>query len=90
MTLYELMVPGGCYYQVGDVSPTARRAQAYPTYIKDAEGKRTVAFVDLAKAYGIEDVPGGYFYGAHHPDELDPDLKGIPLLSIFASPDPWA
>ena len=85
MVLYELMVPGGCYYQVGEVVADGKKGNAYPTYVKDPEGKRTVAFVDLAKAYGIEDVPGGYFYGAHHPDELDPDLKGIPLLSIFAS-----
>jgi hypothetical protein len=85
MTLYELVVPGGIYYQVGDVVADGKKGSAYPTYIKDGEGKRTVAFVNLAETYGIDEVTGGYFYGAHHPDELNPDLKGIPLLSIFAS-----
>ena len=85
MLLYELVVPGGIYYQIGDVVADGKKGSAYPTYIKDAEGKRTVAFVNLAEAYGIDEVTGGYFYGAHHPDELNPDLKGIPLLSIFAS-----
>lgn len=85
MTLYELLVPGGVYYQVGEAIADGKKGNAYPTYLKDAAGKRTVAFVNLAEAYGVDDVPGGYFYGAHHPDELDADKKGIPLLSIFAS-----
>jgi hypothetical protein len=85
MTMYELMVPGGIYYQVGDVVADGKNGRVYPTYIKDKEGARTVAFVNLSQQYGIEDVPGGYYYGAHHVDELNPDLKGIPLLSIFAS-----
>jgi hypothetical protein len=85
MTLYELMVPGGIYYQIGDVAADGKNGRDYPTYVKDGDGKRTVAFVNLAEQYGIKDVPGGYYYGAHHPDELNPDLKGVPLLSIFAS-----
>ena len=84
MVLYELVVPGGIYYQCGEVVADGKKGSVYPTYIKDAEGKRSVAYVDLCGQYGVDDVPGGYFYGAHHPDELNPDLKGMPLLSIFA------
>lgn len=99
--LYALVVPGGIYYQVGDAAPgntdqgarAATRGKSYPTYLKrsvthddgSTEMKRTAAYVDLEASYGICEVPGGYFYGAHHPSESDPDKKGIPLLSIFAS-----
>jgi hypothetical protein len=85
MLMYELVVPGGIYYQVGETVADGRKGSTYPTYIKDAKGARTVAFVNLAADYGCDEVPGGYFYGAHHPDEMNPDLKGIPLLSIFYS-----
>jgi hypothetical protein len=85
MILYELMVPGGIYYQIGETPREGNdSSRAYPTYMQDADGGRQVAFLNLAERYGIEDIPGGYFYGSHHPDELNPDLKGIPLLSIFA------
>jgi len=95
VTLYELVVPGGIFYQVGDAPADSRQAnKVYPTYLRkpiknadtgDVELKRTTAFVNLAEQYGITEVPGGYFYGAHHPSERDPDKKGIPLLSIFSS-----
>lgn len=77
------------------------RERVYPTYLKHpvkvkggqgptdeggrVEYQRTNAFINLADTYGITEVPGGYFYGAHHPSERDPDKKGIPLLSIFGS-----
>jgi hypothetical protein len=100
VTLYELVVPGGIFYQVGEAPSKAGQSGAvYPTYLRkvvkreqadpesgdDTEVKRTAAFVNLAETYGITEVPGGYFYGAHHPSERDPDKKGIPLLSIFSS-----
>jgi hypothetical protein len=100
VTLYELVVPGGIFYQVGEAPKDGKGPNAvYPTYIRRAKRKpaekagepdevvleRTTAFVNLAETYGIREVPGGYFYGAHHPSERDPDKKGIPLLSIFAS-----
>ncbi len=104
VTLYGLVVPGGIYYQVGDLAPgnadgkpSGQATRSYPTYLQrevpkydddgqvtDYELERTAAYVDLAGTYGITEVPGGYFYGAHHPNETDPDRKGIPLLSIFA------
>jgi hypothetical protein len=96
VTLYELAVPGGIFYQVGEAPLNGKQAGAvYPTYLRkvvkkngsdgEPEYKRTAAFVDLAETYGITEVPGGYYYGAHHPSERDPDKKGIPLLSIFSS-----
>ncbi len=100
VTLYELVVPGGIFYQVGEAPTDGRKGgQVYPTYLRkvvkrqtpdpetgsDTEVKRTAAYIDLAETYGITEVPGGYYYGAHHPNERDPDKKGIPILSIFSS-----
>lgn len=99
VTLYALVLPGGIYYQVGDCAPgnqdqsRTTRGKSYKTYLRrpsknddtgETEMLRTAAYVDLEHTYGICEVPGGYFYGAHHPSESDPDKKGIPLLSIFA------
>lgn len=100
VTLYELVVPGGIFYQVGDAPKAGQGAgQVYPTYLKKAVRKpaerdgepdevtmeRTMAFVNLAETYGITEVPGGYFYGTHDPAERNPDQKGTPVLSVFAS-----
>lgn len=99
VTLYQLIVPGGIFYQVGEAPTDGRKSGAvYPTYLRKAvrtkdettgedttEMRRTAAFINLTETYGITEVPGGYYYGAHHPSELDPDKKGIPVLSIFSS-----
>jgi hypothetical protein len=98
VTLYELVVPGGIFYQVGEAPIDGRQnGKVFPTYLRKptriqtetgddvVEMRRTAAFVNLTDTYGLTEVPGGYFYGAHHSSERDPDKKGIPLLSIFSS-----
>jgi hypothetical protein len=85
MSLYALWVPGGVWYQVGPVPGRGNQRKGYRTYMVDGEGRSAAAFINLREQYGIDDVPGGYFYGAHHANERDPDKKGIPLLWTFGS-----
>ena len=87
-TLYELWVPGGVYYQIGNVPLEGRPAEGYPTdmNVYDRDGTLVTpreAFVDLEAEYGLCEVPGGYFYGSHWPQERDPDKKGYPLLWTY-------
>jgi hypothetical protein len=89
-TLYELWVPGGVYYQIGNVPLEGRPALGYPTnfavYRRDGSiVDKAEAFINLEAEYGLCDVPGGYFYGCHWPQERDPDKKGYPLLWTYRS-----
>jgi hypothetical protein len=73
LTLYELWVGGQVAYEIEGGS-----GQAMNTTLNGQE-----AVVDLEAEYGICQVPGGYFFGAHFANETDPAQKGIPFLAPF-------
>jgi hypothetical protein len=73
LTLYELHVGGQIVYEIDGGS-----GQQYDLRYNDRE-----AVIDLEAEYGICEVPGGYFFGAHHANETDPALKGIPFLAPY-------
>jgi hypothetical protein len=88
LMLYELWVPGGVYYQIGNLPLEGKPAVGYPTTMNTYDKDGTLvtaneAFVNLEAEYGLCDVPGGYFYGCHWPQERDPDQKGYPLLWTY-------
>lgn len=41
------------------------------------------AEIDLQAAYGLSEIPGGYFYGAHWANDPNPADKGMPFLHSF-------
>ncbi len=88
LTLYELWVPGGVFYQIGNVPLEGKPEEGYPTdmNVYDAQGTLVTAreaFINLEAEYGLCEVPGGYFYGSHWPQERDLDRKGFPLLWTY-------
>lgn len=80
-TLYELHTPGTIQYQIGGRDG----GRAYATTLRGAGQDGATATIDLAKEYGLTDVPGGYFYGAHFANETDPNKRGVPFLFPFIS-----
>jgi hypothetical protein len=83
-TLFALWTPGKVLYQIADThvgqDSQAARYTGLSTSMARPDGTYGDAMVDLEAEYGLCEVPGGYFYGAHHPDERDPDKKGYPFL----------
>jgi hypothetical protein len=81
-TLFELWTPGKVLYQVADThvgkSDSARYTGLSTQMLQN--GELVSAMIDLEQDFGLTEVPGGYFYGAHHPDERDPDKKGYPFI----------
>lgn len=71
LTLYELWVPGRVSYQISG-------RERYDTRLNESG-----AVVDLEKEFRLREVPGGYFYGSHLANEMDPAYRGIPLLWPF-------
>jgi hypothetical protein len=73
--LYELFLSSPCrvIMQVGS------GATGYRTTYRELDH----AEIDLSAEYGLSELPGGYFYGAHWPNDPDPDQKGIPFLFAF-------
>jgi len=73
LTLYELHIGGQIVYELEGGQNTR--------YDLQFNGKDAV--IDLESEYGICELLGGYFYGAHHANETDAALKGIPFLAPF-------
>lgn len=74
LILYELHTGGRIYYELE--GPNRESVDA------TRNGSQEL-MVDLEKEWGLTEVTGGYFFGAHHANEVDPAKKGIPFLFPF-------
>ncbi len=79
LTLYELHLPGKIVYQVADYAGLRR----YQTQLKNADGDVGDAVIDMEAEYGLCEVPGGWFYGAHFASERDPNKRAYPFIWPF-------
>jgi hypothetical protein len=79
-TLLQLFVPGKVLYQVADAPVGKDGSPSGPMRGFDTTMNGQEAMIDLEAEFGLTEVPGGYFYGAHHPNERDPDKKGYPYI----------